>query len=224
MDEQSILHRMEHWGYYLLPKSHPDSPGYTGLLVAIREKPTGEHFDPESMHLRIMEADKDTSWATLRSKAFFSESMLVGPGQVSLRDRIDKRLTFFTFGGRLETASIPGETVYSLISFAPILNLNGSLESVADQLAFETEAELAEQEARWGLNENGFLLKLTQIDPFELYLACLHSILQRFQQSPNLQRSYNDFYVALLREKKWLLEVDQYPERPPDLNRVFAPD
>ena len=215
---------MEHWGYYLLPKSHPESPGYTGLLVAIREKPAGEHFDPESMHLRIIEKDKETSWATLKSEAFFNKSIRVGLGQLLLRDKIDERVTFFTFGGILETASIPGETVYSLRSLAPILNLNGSLESVADQLAFETEAELAEQEARWGLNENGFLLRLTQVDPFELYLACLHSILQRYQQSPGLQRSYNDFYVALLKEKKWLLEMDQYPNRPPDLDQIFAPN
>jgi hypothetical protein len=40
---------MENQGYYLLPKFHPHSPGYTGLLVAIRERPTGMHFDPESI-------------------------------------------------------------------------------------------------------------------------------------------------------------------------------
>jgi hypothetical protein len=70
MDEQSILHRMEHWGYYLLPKSHRESPGYTGLLVAIRETPTREHFDPESIRLRIIEEGKETSWATFRSDLF----------------------------------------------------------------------------------------------------------------------------------------------------------
>jgi hypothetical protein len=37
MGEQSLLGLMKDWGYYLLPRSHPDSPGYSGLLVAIRE-------------------------------------------------------------------------------------------------------------------------------------------------------------------------------------------
>ena len=224
MDEQSILHRMEHWGYYLLPKSHPESPGYTGLLVAIRETPTGEHFDPESIRLRIIEEGKETSWATFRSEIFFKKSRLVGPGQVSLRDRIDKRVEFFTFGGFLEAVSIPGETVYSLRSLAPILDLNGSPESVADQLAFETEATIAEQAARWGSNEHDFLRRLTQMDPFEFYLAMLHSILQRYEQHSALRRSFHHFYAALLKEKKWLIEVNQWSAMPYELDQVLAPD
>ena len=224
MDKQSILHRMEHWGYYLLPKSHPASPGYTGLLVAIRETPTRAHFDPESIHLRIIEDDKDTYWATFRSEVLFQKPNHIVPGQVSLRDRIDRRVQFFTFGGSLEVVSIPGETVYSLRSPAPILDLNGSLESVADQLAFSTEAMIAKQEARWGLNEYEFLRRLAQMDPFELYLAFIHSILQRYQQSPDLRRSFYHFYAALIREKKWLLEVDQWPFLPYELDQLFAPD
>lgn len=224
VDAQSILHRMEHWGYYLLPKSHPESPGYTGLLVAIRETPTVEHFDPESIHLRIIEEDKDTYWATFRLKVFFEKSKHVGPGKVSLCDRIDKRVDFFTFGGLLEAVSIPGETVYSLRSPAPILDYYGSPESVAAQLAFETEALIAVQVARWGSNEYEFLRPLAQMDPFELYLACIHSILKHYQQSPVLRRSFYHFYTALLREKKWLIEVDQWPAMPNDLNQLFAPD
>jgi hypothetical protein len=133
-------------------------------------------------------------------------------------------MEFFTFGGFLEAASIPGETVYSLRSLAPILDLNGSPESVADQLAFETEAMIAEQDARWGSSENEFLRLLAQMQPLELYLTCLQSILQRYQESPALRRSFYHFYAALLREKKWLLEVGQYPAMPHDLNQVFSPD
>jgi hypothetical protein len=224
VDEQSILHRMEYWGYYLLPKSHPEGPGYTGLLVAIRETPTVEHFDPESIHLRIIEEDKDTYWATFRSKVVFKKSKNVGPGKVSLRDRIDKRVDFFTFGGLLEAVSISGETVYSLRSPAPILDFYGSPESVAAQLAFETEAMIAVREARWGSNEYKFLRPLAQMDPFELYLACIHSILQHYQQSPVLRRTFYHFYTALLREKKWLIEVDQWPAMPNELKQLFAPD
>lgn len=224
MNEQSILHQMEHWGYYLLPKSHPESPGYTGLLVAIRETPTGEHFDPESIHLRIIEDNKDTNWATFRSKMLFQKSKQIGPGQVSLRDRIDKRVKFFTFGGFLEATSIPGETVYSLRSPAPILDLYESPESVADQLAFETEAMIAEQKVRWGSNERGFLRRLAQTPPLEFYLAVLHSILQRYELCSALHLSFQQLYDALLREKKWLGEMAQWPATPHDVSQLFAPD
>jgi hypothetical protein len=37
MSEQSVLELMKNWGYYQLAKPHPDSPGYSGLLVAIRK-------------------------------------------------------------------------------------------------------------------------------------------------------------------------------------------
>jgi len=223
MDEQSILRRMEYWGYYLLPKSHPNSLGYTGLVVPIRETPTGEHYDPESIHLRIIEKDKDMYWATFRLKVLFQKSRNIGPGQVTLRDRTDNRVKFFTFGGLLEAVSVPGETVYSLRSPAPILDLNGSLESVADQLAFETEAMIAKQDARWGLNERGFLRRLAEADPFEFYLATLYSILQHYEQYSALRMSFRHFYAALLREKKWLLEADQWPLIPRELNQLFDP-
>lgn len=224
MNEQSILQQMEHWGYYLLPKSHSESPGYTGLLVAIRETPTGEHFDPESIHLRIIEDNKGADWDTFRLKLLFQKSKHIGLGQVSLRDRIDKRVKFFTFGGFLEATSIPGETVYSLRSPAPILDLNESPESVAEQLAFETEAMIAEQKARWGSNERGFSQRLAQISPLELYLAVLHAILQRYELSLALHRSFHQLYAALLEEKKWLVEMAQWPAMLHDLNQLFAPD
>jgi len=223
-DEQSSLHWMEHLGYYLLPKSHPGSPGYTGLLVAIRETPTEEYYDPESIHLRIMEEGKDAYWDTFRLKVLFQKSRHIGPGQVSLHDRKDKQVKFFTFGGLLEAVSVPGETVYSLRSPAPILDLNGSLESVADQLAFKTEAMIAEQDARWGLNEDGFLRRLAEVDPFEFYLATINSILQRYEQCSALRRSFHHFYATLLREKKWLLKAEQWPAMPQDLNQVFTPE
>ena len=215
---------MEHWGYYLLPKSHPESPGYTGLLVAIRETPTGQHFDPESIHLRIVEKDKETSWATFRLRVLFQKSKRIAPGRVSLRDRIGKRVDFFTFGGLLEAVSVPGETIYSLRSPAPILDLNGLPESAADQLAFETEAIIAEQEARWSLNESGFLSRLALIDSFEFYLAVLDFILQRYEKSSTLHRRYRQFYATLLKEKEWLLEGDQNLAMPHDLNQLLAPD
>jgi hypothetical protein len=224
MNEQSILQQMEHWGYYLLPKSHPESPGYTGLLVAIRETPTGEHFDPESIHLRIIEDNKETDWDTFRLKLLFLKSRHTGPGQVSLRDRTGKRANFFTFGGFLEATSIPGETVYSVRSPAPILDLNESSESVAEQLAFESEALIAEQKARWGSNERGFSQRLAEITPLEFYLAVLHSILQRYEENSALLLSFQQLYEALLGEKEWLVKKDQWPVLLHNLNQLFDPD
>ena len=55
---------MENWGYYLLPKSHWNSPGYTGLLVAIRADPSRMHYDPQSIRLRLRDKHGEATWMT----------------------------------------------------------------------------------------------------------------------------------------------------------------
>ncbi|MDH4138431.1 MAG: hypothetical protein OEW09_17190, partial [Anaerolineae bacterium] len=148
MEEQSILQVMENWGYYLLPKPYPHSPGYTGLLVAIRKIPTEKHFDPQTIRLRLRDKYDQAKWTTLwlhsPQELPIKASVHVCPGEVMLRDRTDKRVDFFVFGGSLEAVSVPGETVYSLRSPAPILWLTDDPETVPDQLASETQVLIGE--------------------------------------------------------------------------------
>jgi hypothetical protein len=224
MSGQSVLHRMENQGYYLLPKFHPHSPGYTGLLVAIRERPTGMHFDPESIHLRLRDIQGVASRLTLDLRTPFKHPRHICPGRVILRDRIDKRVEFFAFGGSLEAASVPGEMVYSLHSPAPILEITEPPESIPDQLAFETEAMIGELQARWGSNDRGFARRLAQVDPLQFYLASLHSIFLRYGQSQALQESFHNLYDALLREKRWLTEAGWWSGTFPRLEELLAPD
>jgi hypothetical protein len=97
-----MVHMVENWGYYLLPRSLPSSPGYTGLLVAIRETPTETHFDPETIRLQVCDENGVATYITLGSKSPFQRSGQVCPGQVVLRDRVNKRPNFFVFGGSLD--------------------------------------------------------------------------------------------------------------------------
>jgi hypothetical protein len=228
MEEQPILHLMENWGYYLLPKSHPDSPGYTGLLVAIRKKPTEKHFDPQTMRLRLRGEYNQAKWTTLGLHSPvelpIKASMHVCPGEVILRDRIDKRADFFTFGGSLEAVSVPGEAVYSLRSPAPVLQLTDDLESVPDQLASETEALIGELQVRWGADEEGFARRLAQVDPLQFYLATLQAILARYERDHHvLEETFHEFYLALRNEKRRLVERRQWPAALPTLEEILAP-
>lgn len=214
---------MEDWGYYLLPKAHPSSPGYIGLRVAIREMPTRLHFDPESIHLRLRGKDGTARWITLRLEAPFQETRHVCPGRVILHDRVDKRVFFFVFGGSLTAVTAPDKTVYSLHSPAPILELTDTVESVPDQLASETEAMVGKLQARWGYDDAGFGRCLAQLDGLEFYLASLHTILLRYKQSRALQASFDDLYGALLTEKAWLMKAEKWPASPPILEKLLAP-
>lgn len=228
MEEQSILHLMENWGYYLLPKSHPDSPGYTGLLVAIRKKPTEKHFDPQSMRLRLRDKYDQAKWTTLwlysPQELPIKASIHVCPGEVMLRDRTDKRANFFAFGGSLEAVSVPGETVYSLRSPAPILQLTDDPESVPDQLASETEALISELQVGWGSDEAGFARRLAQVEPFQFYLTTLQAILARYERDHHvLQETFHKFYLALRNEKRRLVDRGQWPATLPILGELLAP-
>ena len=228
MEEQSILHLMENWGYYLLPQSHPDSPGYTGLLVAIRKQPTEKHFDPKTMRLRLRDKYDQAKWTTLGlhspQELPIKASIHVCPGEVILRDRTDKRAIFFVFGGSLEAVSVPGETVYSIRSPAPILKLTDDPESVPDQLASETEALIGELEVKWGANEEGFARRLAQVEPFQFYLATLQAILTRYERDHHiLEETFHEFYLALRHEKGRLMERGQWPATLPTLGELLAP-
>jgi hypothetical protein len=223
MNELPLLQQMEHWGYYLLPKSHPDSLGYTGLLVAIREKPTGMHFDPVTLHLRLRQ-DEQARWGTLGLESAVEKSTFVCPGRVILRDRKLKEVEFFTFGGSLEALSVPAESVYSLRSPAPILAVTEMLESPADQFAFDTEVMLARFNAKWGLDEEGFERRLAQVTATQFYLANFHAILQRYEKSRALREQHHHFYHVLLKEKKWLEDANEWPSVPPMLETLLSPD
>jgi hypothetical protein len=215
---------MEDRGYFLLPRAHPHSPGYTGLRIAIRARPTRLHFDPESIRLRLRDKYGSANWTALELGSPDRGTGHVCPGRVIVRDRLDKRVHFFTFGSSLEVAWAPDVIVYSLHSPAPILELTEPEETIPDQLASETEAMIGEVQASWGSNDAGFARRLAQVDPLQFYLASLHSILLRYGQSRALRESFEDLYDALLAEEKLLMETNQWPAHPLMLEELLAPD
>ena len=224
MNRTSILNEMKDWGYRLLPQTHSHSPGYSGLRIAIRETPTKLHFDPESNRLRLRDRTGSADWTMLKLESPDRGIGHVCPGRVIVRDRLDKRVVFFTFGGSLEVASAPGVIVYWLHSPAPVLELAEPEESIPDQLACETEALMATLQARWGSNDSGFAQRLAHVEPLQFYLASLYSILLRYSQSQALRDTFEDFYNALLEEKRWLVETGRWSAQPLMLEALLAPD
>ena len=83
---------------------------------------------------------------------------------------------------------------------------------------------MGEVQARWGSNDAGFARRLAQVDPFQFYLASLHSILLRYGHSRALRESYEDLYDALLGEEEWLMQTGQLPVQPLMLEELLAPD
>ncbi len=220
-DPSAILHQMAVWGYHLLPPVHPHSPGYMGLLVAFRPRPTRVHYDPESLHLRLREDDL-ASWETLTISSPQHPEQRVCPGPVTLRDRLEKRVDFFTFGGTLTVEADPGEVVYLLESPAPILDLTTAEDDVGRLLAIEVEMMLSVFQARWGADERSFWERLAQLEPLQFYQASVESILMRYERSNALKENMHRLYTVLSQEKEWLIETGQWPARPQTLGKLFA--
>jgi hypothetical protein len=223
MSEQSIFELMKNWGYHLLDKPHPGSPGYTGLLVAIRKEPTDKHFDPQTLHLRLRGEYGGAGWRTFVWLAPLEGTGHVCPGTVTLKERSGKQVEFYTYGGSLEMTSGSGEVVYSLRSPAPVLELTAHEETIPDQLAAETEELLARIEVGWGTDEKGFSRRLAEIEPLQFYLAALASITNHYEQVHILEEAYHGFAGALRREREWLVERHLWPDEPLLLEDLLAP-
>lgn len=224
MELAAIQQRMHNLGFELLERTHPDSPGYSGLIVAIRPHPTLQHFDPEAIHLLLADSGGNVSQTDLHLS-----SHLEGPGRIVLgrlvvNDRVDKRLGFFTFGACLTVHSATEGSYFVIQSSAPVLELSGSLrEGVADQLAAETEALLARLHVQWGRRDGEFVQRLAQIDPLTFYIAAIHSILTMFAGSIALRNGSHALNSRLREEQRWLQQTGRWPAHPPTLDLLLVP-
>jgi hypothetical protein len=211
------------WGYTLLDPLHPDSPGFGGLVVAIRAKPTGKHFDPQVLHLHLCNSKGEAGGMALSWIAPQPASHHLCPGRVFLTDRVDKRVQFFTFGGSLEMTMRPDQVIYTLRSPAPFLELLGQEDKIPDQLAFETESLLSRAMVQWGQDEHGFERCLGEVDPLRFYTAVLHSLLLRHKEVEAMETVYPELDDAFLSEKRWLKAQGLWPAEPLTLEDLLCP-
>jgi hypothetical protein len=115
-------------GFRLVPPDRSPSAGWH-LLVALRERPSFRHFDPELVSY-YAPAGRGAELVTLRR----TPSGVPGPdadavalwGHVHVIDRIPVENRFLTFGGRIRVAEIDScLTVVDLASPAPIVRWGG---------------------------------------------------------------------------------------------------
>jgi len=213
MDTQETAELLRKKGVALLDKPHSKSPGHNGLLIALRSQPARDRFDPVALRLRLKEAETGLCQPyTLRHSNSCRSSRHVCPGQVTLIDVNDSGRDFFTFGGELVCTIQNADFIHRLNSSAPILDLRGSVTSIPDQLAAETDALLAEVEAKWKGDEEEFSLRLAAVDPFRLYVCAIESIMQHYHRAKSLMDTFRDFSDALHWEKGWLEQNKLWPK------------
>ena len=223
MNVQSTLALIHDLGYHLLPPHHPDGLGHSGLLIAIRPKPTHHHYDPYRLELHVRDMDGDVRSRTLSWLSPAVRGTHVCPGRIMLVDRNDRCKEFYTFGGVLEIITRPDILVCSIHSPVPILELDVDSDTVPDLLAAETESLLAKTKSDWGQDSRDFNRRLAEIDPVEFYMGALHSITNLFKQAPAVAHVDQELADAIQHEKRWLVEQDLWSAAPLDLAGLLVP-
>lgn len=204
-----LLRHMERWGYDLTEPPHPRSPGYNRLIVAMRRRPTEEHYDPEAIHLHLCGAQGTPVRTTVHRDTTVSQPANICPGRLELSDRVNARRGFFTYGATIDRGSTPDETVIDIRSPAPILELTGTLdETIAEQLVSETEAQWAKTRAQWGADDIGFTRSLASKPPQNLYASTVLSLWEAYQHSRILRQTFPQFYAMLRRELEWAKKLE----------------
>jgi hypothetical protein len=223
MTEQEIVTLMQPWGYYLEPKAHAFSPGYAGIFVAIRARPTHQHYDPEMIELCLLNQGS-VERVQLRLQTRTVPIWRVYPGRLTLQDRYHKRTDFYTYGAKLSTISGQGETIYRFASNAPILWLAEDGTTFPEQLEAETEAILAGIHSQWSGQDSRFARRLVEIEPIDLYLATLRSISDRYARAPALKENFHSFHDSLQREILWQQTMGYFRADGPHLETLLIPD
>lgn len=218
-----IPQELANLGYVLWGEAYPGAVGHTHLAVAIRDAPTHRHYDPERIDLPLFVMEGSLSPVTLARRTVYRSPQQVAPGRIHLRDPVDKRVTFYSYGGTLYPEEQEDKTVYVVASDAPILTIEETWTDFATQLAFESEAWLARLEAQWGRSLAGFYRILARTEPLVLYLAVLRTIWREYSQDPVLRTEFPQFYWGLREERRKLERAGLWREDGPTVEDLLTP-
>lgn len=212
-------------GFRLLKREGTDEPGYANLEVLILDQPSEQHFDPERMELGVVSEFGGVENRSIAHPWPWPEQTKATPGFVTLRDRKDECVEFFTFGGVLEIQPCAEHTRCSLSSEAPVLNLNrfpGDEDDLAIpyMLAMQAQILLAHRRAAWVDDPPAYEAHLCQVRSLEFYGSCIHTLIHKFERFPtsadasaqefvNFLRDENERVQELLPDREELPKIEQ---------------
>ena len=210
-------------GYVFSPPCHPNQLCHRQLDITIHDMPTLQHYDPEAILFRVVPDLLGNSVIKVRHPWTVKEKHHVFVSKVIMRDRVDKVVEAFTFGGELLIMSNNKYTHCSLKSPAPILLLDPLLQ-IETNLADEVEIILAERREIWDEEhpKDDFDKRLADTDPFMLYLASIKAIQEKFNRFPNPLPEYLFGFTHFLQiESSKLQKEGLWPLNLPTISQLL---
>jgi hypothetical protein len=165
-------------GYWFEPFDDPDTLGYRALDVHIYRIPTCRHFDPDRTSFPTVNAGGALTNATITHPWSGRDRLPTAVGDIIIRDRRQKRVEAFTFGGEVTLHVFPDRTYCRFTSPAPFFarSAGAGRGDPGSVIVEEIEALLARRRAAWRGDDAGFSRRLAAIEPTVLYAATLKSL------------------------------------------------
>jgi hypothetical protein len=130
--------RLKHLGFLLL-SPFPGHSGEANLLIALRERPSRGHFDPELIRFWRTGEDHRGHAGELTLTSRLPIRRAFSWGKLEIADRFGVRNEFVSLGGTLTADRMAGGVAVVLQSPAPILRMGGHSQAV-DRIALELAA------------------------------------------------------------------------------------
>ena len=219
-DPLDAARRLAEWGFLAEPDL-PDRPGPAYLLVALRDRPTLRHYDPEVVEYWVSANQRGARRVLTRDSVMPTE-VTFSWGLIRIIDRLGVSNEYVTFGGRLSAAEVDGMTVAVFASEAPLLRRGGHSQAWdhgADSLAAFFGRLLLAVDV-----EEGFEARVSAVEPLTRYAAFVEDLVGRYRRSLAL-RDADPRLWSLLRGEAERLERD-HPSawaRRVELRRAVSP-
>ncbi len=189
------------------------------LDIFISSIPSERHFDVLHTHFFVKTLEGGMDRLKVTHPWNYDMTARVCAGVVVMEDRKGKKKEAFTFGGQLKIENQDLQTVCTLVSPAPILEI-GEATPLKGLFIEELEVLLAEQRALYP-NHHEYETQLGNADPYELYLACLKELIQKFELFPHKDEIYHQLLMYLHSEKYRLDAAGLSRDSSPKLENLF---
>jgi hypothetical protein len=186
---------------FLSSSDLPDRPGPAYLLVALRDKPTLRHYDPESVEYWVSQSGRGTRRLLTRTTPLPIETDFSW-GMIRIVDRLHVTNEYLTFGGHLSADMVDGVAIASFISPAPLLRRGGHSQGW-DQGAETLGAFFGRFLLAVDIKP-GFEASAAQADPVTRYAAFVADAMARYRTSPILRTQQAELWQVLTAEERRL--------------------
>jgi hypothetical protein len=191
---------VERLGFLNLNGTAPEAAGGANLVVALRDRPTLTHFDPERVEHWVVADGRGRPAEITRATEAPTEQPFSW-GTIRVVDRLEAYNSFLTFGGTVRVvARDPATTLVVMSSHAPILRSTGHSQGV-DLSTGEVGAFFARMMIPIDFTA-GAEARIAASTPMAVYAAFHASAQQRLGDSDELRESHRDFAAWCRRERQ----------------------